>query len=634
MSLYIFDCEVSAKDWLFVFKNIESGEYAVIHNDGEAVREFMRQEPLLCGFNNKHYDNHILKGILAGFDEETIKAISDLIILREMNGWEIPELARLKVWFQSFDLMDDCQFGTSLKAFEAHMGIPIEETEVDFGLDRVWTREETERMIKYCKYDVDATELLFKIRKGYLRNKLTLGRQCGLDEGKALYMTNAKLTSAYLGAAAPPEERTDEREYRYPDRLLREYIPQAVFDFFDRMKDPDVSDEELYGGELEIMVGECPCTIAFGGIHGAIPTYTETAGGTRTIRNKDVASYYPNLVRRMGYCSRNVPSVETYAQTIDRRVEAKRNGDKDTANALKLVLNTTYGAMLNKHNDLYDPLMGRSVCITGQLFLLELAEHLVKDCETLRIIQLNTDGIMVSLDESDVGKWQEITEEWQRRTGFELEEDLIEKIIQKDVNNYIEVPVGKSAPKVKGGQLVRGVLTNGQIDFQTMGLPSWENLSGGAFKINNNAVVVSRAIIDWFVKGVPPEETVTACTELLDFQIIAKAGGKYTRCYQKIGGREVPAQKVNRVYATDALEYGTLYKIHAKTGQPAKIAGLPNHCAIDNDNRKMKLEQVDRDWYVRQAWKVIRDFRGIKPQRRDNRKINRMKKTALAVLEE
>ena len=34
-------------------------------------------------------------------------------------------------------------------------------------------------------------------------------------------------------------------------------------------------------------------------------------------------------------------------------------------------MNTTYGALLNKYNDLFDPLMGRSVCITGQLFLLE-----------------------------------------------------------------------------------------------------------------------------------------------------------------------------------------------------------------------------------------------------------------------
>ena len=70
--------------------------------------------------------------------------------------------------------------------------------------------------------------------------------------------------------------------------------------------------------------------------------------------------------------------------------------------ALKLVVNTTYGALLNKYNDLFDPLMGRSVCITGQLFLMELAQHLYKDIPGLKIVQLNTDGIMVEYDRKDL----------------------------------------------------------------------------------------------------------------------------------------------------------------------------------------------------------------------------------------
>jgi len=638
---YIFDCEVGAKDWLFVFKELATGDYTVIHNDNDAIMRFMERDPLLGGFNNKHYDNHILKAIMGDYDPESVKQINDLIILEEVNGWEIPELREVRVFFSSFDLMDDCQLGTSLKSFEAHLGIPIEETEVDFNLDREWTQEELERMIRYCKYDVDATERLFYIRQGYLKNKVTLGQQCGLDERRAFYMTNAKLTSVYLKAEKPREPWTDERNYQYPDKLLRQYIPQEVFDFFDRMHDPAVSDDELYSSELEIMVGVCPCTIAYGGIHGAIPTYSETAEGTRTIRNKDVASYYPHLMtlplsegREFGFCSRNMPSPQTYADTLENRVRAKKAGDKDTANALKLVLNTTYGAMLNDYNDLYDPLMGRSVCITGQLFLLELSEHLIAECPTLKIIQLNTDGIMVSLDETDVEKWQEITQEWQDRTGFELEEDLISKIVQKDVNNYVEVPVDGGKPKVKGGQLVRGVLTNANLDFVSMGLPSWENLQGGAFKINNNAVIVAKAIEQYFVDGTTPEDTIQASERLLDFQLISKAGGKYERCYQIVKGEPVPAQKVNRVYATDDLDMGTLYKVHAETKRPAKVAGLPNHCVIDNNNDVMTLDRVDRSWYVRLAWKYIRDFQGIREPRRNTRKINKIKKAALAVLED
>lgn len=617
--IFIFDCEVFAHDWLFVFKEIATGEYTVIHNDNDAVVAFMERNPFLGGFNNKHYDNFILKGVMCGLTPEQIKEINDLIIVEEVNGWDIPVLREYRVYFDSFDLMDDCQVGLSLKAIEAHLGIPIEETEVDFNITHRLSEKELQETIYYCKYDVDATEKLYHLRQAYLKNKVTLGKARNLTDRQAMYMTNAKLTSVYLKAQKPEKPWDDERNYQYPEKLLRQYIPQGVFDFFDRMKDDRIPNDELFSSKLEIMVGVCPCTIAYGGIHGAIPTYVEEATETRTIRNKDVASYYPHLMTLMGYCSRNMPSPKMFEDTLEERVAAKKAGDKATANALKLVLNTTYGAMLNgkdgtAFNDLYDPLMGRSVCISGQLFLLELSEHLIAECPTLKIIQLNTDGIMVSFDHEDEAKYQEITQEWQDRTGFELEEDFIRKIVQKDVNNYVEVPADGGEPKVKGGQLVRGIAP------------------AGAFNINNNAVVVARAIKQYFIDGTPPEETIAASENILDFQLIAKAGGKYSQCYHLVGGEKVIVQKVNRVYAVSDKSKGTVYKTHAVTGRDAKVAGLPTHCAIDNNNN-LSIEVVDRKWYVKLAKKYINDFLGIKPPRKNTRRINSLKKKSLALFD-
>lgn len=617
--IFIFDCEVFAHDWLFVFKEIATGEYTVIHNDNDAVVAFMERNPFLGGFNNKHYDNFILKGVMCGLTPEQIKEINDLIIVEEVNGWDIPVLREYRVYFDSFDLMDDCQVGLSLKAIEAHLGIPIEETEVDFNITHRLSEKELQETIYYCKYDVDATEKLYHLRQAYLKNKVTLGKARNLTDRQAMYMTNAKLTSVYLKAQKPEKPWNDERNYQYPEKLLRQYIPQGVFDFFDRMKDDRIPNDELFSSKLEIMVGVCPCTIAYGGIHGAIPTYVEEATETRTIRNKDVASYYPHLMTLMGYCSRNMPSPKMFEDTLEERVAAKKAGDKATANALKLVLNTTYGAMLNgkdgtAFNDLYDPLMGRSVCISGQLFLLELSEHLIAECPTLKIIQLNTDGIMVSFDYEDEAKYQEITQEWQDRTGFELEEDFIRKIVQKDVNNYVEVPADGGEPKVKGGQLVRGIAP------------------AGAFNINNNAVVVARAIKQYFIDGTPPEETIAASENILDFQLIAKAGGKYSQCYHLVGGEKVIVQKVNRVYAVSDKSKGTVYKTHAVTGRDAKVAGLPTHCAIDNNNN-LSIEVVDRKWYVKLAKKYINDFLGIKPPRKNTRRINSLKKKSLALFD-
>jgi hypothetical protein len=300
-----------------------------------------------------------------------------------------------------------------------------------------------------------------------------------------------------------------------------------------------------------------------------------------------------------GYTSRNIPNPQIYKDMLETRMRAKKAGDKSTANALKLVANTTYGAMLNKYNDLYDPLMGRSVCITGQLFLLELANHLKTECDTLFVVQLNTDGIMISFDDSEYEKVLAITREWEQRTGFELEEDKIKAIVQKDVNGYVEIPY-EGKPKIKGGYLVRGIAP------------------AGAFNINNNATIVAKAIVDYFVHGTPPEETINECNDIFAFQLIAKAGAKYKEAYHIVDGEQQPVQKVNRVYATSDERYGKLFKVKAENDATAKIEMLPEHCIIDNDNH-LTIDAVDKTFYIEMARKRINDFLGIKPEKNKRR---------------
>lgn len=609
--MYIFDCEVFRYDWLFVFKDVDSGEYTVIHNDNNAVKNFMTPDKLIAGFNNKYYDNHILKAILCDADNALVKEINDFII-GGRNAWEHWFIKENKCYFDSFDLRDDMQDGLSLKAIEAHLGMDIEESEVDFNIDRPLTEKELEETIFYCKYDVAATEELFRLRKGYLHNKITLGRLKQIPDTKSLYMTNAKLTSAYLDAT--PQPHKDERQYKFPNNLLMEYIPKEVIDFFSRLFDKTLSDEQVFLSKYNFKIGDCQCTLGYGGIHGAIPTYREKSTVERSIRNKDVASYYPHLMTLDKYCSRNIPDPHFYEQMLETRMQAKKKGDKATANALKLVCNTTYGAMLNKYNDLFDPLMGRSVCITGQLRLLELTMHLVCKCSTLRVIQLNTDGIMVSLDNCDLDSYESICQEWQHRTGFELEEDCIAEIVQKDVNNYIEIATDGKA-KIKGGVLVRGIS------------------EVGAWNINNNATIVAKAIVDYFTTGIPIETTIENCSDIKAFQLVAKASSKYTAAYHIINGEKVKTQKCNRVYATKDTSYGTLVKTHYQTGTDVKISGLPEHCIIDNKN-KASIESLDKQWYIRLAKGYVNDFLGIKPPKVNTRKINSLKKKILKILED
>ena len=323
-----------------------------------------------------------------------------------------------------------------------------------------------------------------------------------------------------------------------------------------------------------------------------------------------------------GFTSRNIPSSQIFEDFYHKRLAAKQSGDKKTANTLKLILNTTYGASLAKTNPLYDPLMGRSVCITGQLYILELAMRYLKECSTLRIIQCNTDGIMISLDEDELSTVYRINDDWMENHRLILEEDALKKIIQKDCNNYIAI-FENGKVKTKGAYVTYGMAP------------------AGAFKINNDHTIVKKAVIDYFTKDIPVEDTINGCNDIHEFQIIAKAGGGYKSVYRvpadfeerkkrwvkdnrtrDANGKLVPpkftwdcydgprstVQRVNRVYASTNPRMGTLVKVKPD-GTVGKIGGLPESVIIDNKN-KLSLDAVDKSWYIALAKKYISDYMG------------------------
>ena len=587
--MYVVDIEVFKFDWIAVFKNVKTAEYTVIHNDNYQLKTFISPDDLYVGFNNKHYDNYIIRAITAGADNAIIKGLNDFIIGGGL-GFEHWSLRQNRVlWLNTVDVFDDMQKGLSLKAIECHLGMNVEESSVPFDLDRPLTPEELERTIHYCKHDVDATEKVLRLRKNYLQTKQRLGAMKGIAPERAMYMTNAKLTSAYLGASK--KEWNDERNYKYPENLQKHLIPKKVFEFFDRLNDPKISDKEIFRSKLKVELAEgVEAIYGFGGIHQGLDNYIEKETSNRIIRLMDVGSYYPSLMVKYGYTSRNIPDPEEFEKVYYARLKAKAEGNKEIDTNYKLVLNTTYGAMLNQYNDLHDPLMGRSVCISGQLFLTELVMTYINELKTVKVIQTNTDGVIISFDKTEHEKVKRINQEWQDRTDFILDEEKIEKIFQKDVNNYIIVNEGGWV-QTKGGYV-----TYGESPF-------------GAWNINNNYTIVKKAIIDYFVKGTPVEETINNCNDILEFQYIAKASSKYSRSYQIVNGKEVDVQKVNRVYATKDKRYGTLYRVHKQSGTPHKISGLPNHCIIDNRN-ELTIDVIDKEHYIEKAKKMVGDFIG------------------------
>lgn len=593
MRLVTFDCEVFAYDWLVVFKDKESGRYTVVHNNNEELKQCINDDTIYFSFNGKHYDQFIIKAIAAGFTPEEVKAVNDYIV-GGGQGWECPMLRDFYFRFNSVDIKDDTQMGLSLKAIEGHLGLSVEESTVPFDIDRALTEDELKKTVKYCIHDVDTTERLVELRKDYLKTKLNLGKRAGIPEVKALSATNAKLTAMMLRAER--KEWNDGRAYVYPENLDISVIPKPVLDFFETIHDLTIPDEELFKTSFEIVIGGMLVKYAWGGVHGSLTCYHEETEKTRVIQNRDVSGLYPSLIEAYNYLSRNVPDPGLFYAIRRDRIQAKHNGDKQTAKDLKLPLNTVSGAQENRYNALYDPLPTRSLRISGQLFLTVLTMRLLRDCKTIRLLNLNTDGLMYSIDKSELVIVDRICREWEAETKFELEVDDIKSVWIKDVNNLLMIKTNGEV-KTVGGYLNYGVSVK------------------GAWAINNNMIIVKKALIEYFVHGTPVEDTINGCDDIFQFQIIAKAGVKYREAYHLVDGEQVPVQRVNRVYATADERYGKLFKVKAENDSTAKIEMLPEHCIIDNDNH-LTITDVDKSFYIDMAKKRVNDFLGIKPEKK------------------
>lgn len=512
---------------------------------------------IFVGYNIRHYDQWIFKSILCGFDP---KVVNDYIIVDGKDGWRFSSLLN-QIPLITYDVMARVDGG--LKSLEGFMGNNIKETSVSFNLDRSLTPEEIDETIQYCRHDVQQTIEVF------LRRKDTFDARLGLIKAFKLPLKYISKTEAQLAAItldAWKRERDDEFEISFPPTLkLDKY--QFVLDWY---KNPENRD---YSKSLEIDVAGVPHIFAWGGLHGAVSQYV----GEGIFINVDVASYYPSLMIKYGYTSRNISDPKKFEEIYHTRLKYK--AEKNPLQApLKLVLNSTYGAMKDKYNNLYDPLQANNVCVGGQLLLLDLIEKLEGHCQ---IIQSNTDGILIKLRAaSDFKKVEGICHEWEDRTRMVLEFSEFRKVFQGDVNNYVIVPEGDL--------------------FDKKGKARWKSKGGYVKKLTDldyDLPIVNKAIVDFMLRGIPVETTINACTELKMFQKIVKVSGKY-EC--GLWGDQVMTDKCFRVFASRRLADPGIFK-RKKGGKPEKFANTPEHCFINNGdvNGESIPHRLDRNWYIK-----------------------------------
>lgn len=573
--ILFYDFEVFKYDWLVVVLDMMNKKEHVIVNDRDVLEALHEQHKgdIWVGFNSRHYDQYILKGVLCGLDP---KKINDFIIVQGQPGWRFSTLFR-KVHINNYDVMQNLDRG--LKVFEGFMGSNIRESSVPFDIDRKLTQAEIEETIQYCRHDVEQTVEIFLRRKDDFEAHMGLAKIASGKDGLNLALLNK--TKAQLSAIileATRQDYDDEFNIDFPDTLrLNKY--RAVLDWYKNPENRTYYKHNAKGtvvkNQLEVMVAGVPHVFGWGGLHGAREKYQ----GQGYYLNMDAASLYPSLMIRYNLHSRSMKHPEKFKEIYDRRLKYK--AEKNPLQApLKLVLNSTYGVMKDPNNDLYDPLQANRVCVYGQLLLLDLIELLEPHCT---LIQSNTDGILIKLNEyEDFDLIDDLCWEWEQRTGMTLEFDEYRRVYQKDVNNYIIVDANGNY-KSKGAYVK-------QLNPLDYDLP-----------------ILNRALVQYMVHDIPIEQTIHSCDQLMEFQLVTKISGKYSHIQH---GDRVLKEKTIRVFASKDPKDPGVQKWSIRTGRPEKITNSPLHCFINNgDITGTKVpDKLDKKWYINFAKKRLKDF--------------------------
>lgn len=568
--MLFYDFEVFKEDWLVVIIDMKNKKEHVIINNPEELEKIYQDNinEIWVGFDSRHYDQYILKGILCGFNP---KRINDYIILKGNPGWKFSSLFR-NIPLNNYDVMMSIDRG--LKSFEGFMGNNIKESSVPFDIDRKLTQEELDETVKYCRHDVEQTIEVFLQRKSDFEAHMGLVKiAC---EGKPLNMALISKTKAQLSAIileASKKEHNDEFDIDFPSTLKIDKYKEVV-EWYEN-EENRCYEKDGKKNQLDIMIAGVSHQFGWGGVHGAIPQYS----GKGYFLNMDVTSLYPSLMIQYNLHSRNMKDPQKFVDIYNTRVQYKK--EKNPLQLpLKLVLNSTYGVMKDKNNDLFDPLQANRVCIYGQLFILDLVEKLEPHC---KIIQSNTDGVLIKMNSyDDYDLIDDIAYEWEQRTHLNLEFDEYRKVFQKDVNNYIIVDA-EGHYKSKGAYVKK--LNN--LDYD---LP-----------------IINKALVDYMVNNIPVEDTINNCNDLKEFQLVTKISNKYKYI---LHGEHKIKEKCIRIFASKYIDDPGVTKVSERTGKPAKISNSPEHCFIYNEevNDVKVPNKLDKTWYIDLATKRLNDF--------------------------
>jgi hypothetical protein len=586
----IFDIEVYGNYFLIMFLGFRSGRCWYFEKtdtqelDVQGIRWFIDNHTLIS-FNGIKFDLPLLAVALNNARFEDLWNVTELLINDENNLRPYQILKQYKVKqldCDHIDLIEVAPLKGSLKLYGARLHTPnLQDLPFKPGINL--NDNQIAIVRRYCLNDVETTAYLYaklipqvELRKGVTR-QFGIDVRSKSDPQVAEAIIKVEVESVEKRKIYPPKDiAIDHVTYDVPSFIsFNTYEIQTVLEAIKTEK------FKLYDGVIDagclegsiVNIDNCKIRCGIGGLHSSEKSVSVYEDAEYMIMDADVTSYYPSIIINQGLSPDILGRtfLKVYKGAREKRVIAKRNGDKATDAMYKTLLNGSFGKFGSKYSLLFAPKLLIQVTVTGQLSLLMLAECLSK--EGVEITSVNTDGATLRFLRRNEDSVKSIISQWERDTGFGMEYAYYKSTHSRDVNNYYAIK------------------TDGKI--KRKGAYGEETLSK-----NPQNMVCSDAVAKYLLDGTPVDEYIESCKDIRKFLTVRNVTGGAVKDGNYLG-------KTVRFYHSlsthTALQYAKSGNLVPTSDNCRPLMRLPKVFPVD----------VDYQWYVDEAVSILKDV-GVK----------------------
>lgn len=591
----VMDLEVYKDYFLAAFSNIETGNVRNFEMfegnplDAQTIKRILLSYQIIT-FNGWNYDLPLLLlAVRHGTTNEILKRASDSIIVNNYRGWQFLDRHNLTLP-KGLDHIDLYEVAPGIASLKIYGGRLHCEKMQDLPYDPSASigAPERELLKLYNINDLKTTTALYEALKPQiaLRERMSVEYKTDLrskSDAQIAETVIAKSVAKHNGTlSAPTVQPGISFKYKKPNFIsfttaqLRDVLSIVLnAEFVVPENNQNITmPKEL--SNLQISIGNSTYQLGIGGLHSTEQCVAYQSTEDMLLVDRDVSSYYPTIILNQGLAPSHMGEAFTltYRNILTKRLEAKKSGDKTTADSLKITVNGSFGKFGSSYSKLFSPDLMIQTTITGQLCLLMLIEAL--EHEGIPVVSANTDGVVIFCPVSKAAMMEFVVWEWETKTNFETDATYYKALYSRDVNSYIAIRSDGSV-KRKGVYAI-----------------------GGLQKNPTNEICVI-AVTNYLRDGTSIEKTICECQDIRRFVTVRTVRQGALKDDQLLGKaiRWYYASGVDGVFKNKANGY----KIPRTEGAKPTL-DLPEQFPSD----------VNFDWYIQEAYSILQAIGAVQPE--------------------